>query len=218
MVVKIKQDRMSAIVEIDRTLDEPVLIQSLLHALTEAGVMHGVDDAACNEMVAAINVQPPGGRLSGIVARGSLPVAGEDGSVKMAVEYTRNLIGLPGQFGAIDFHERGSFTPIDKDQLIATIKLPTEGVTGKDVSGNELSTIPGTRASLTAGQGTKLEAGGTELRAARHGDLRCTGDVVEVLDIIKVSGNVDYNIGSIECDGPVRVEGDVLSGFHIRSH
>src|SRR6185295_3888699 len=76
---------------------------------------------------------------------------------------------------------------------------------------------PGERARLTPGQGTRLEAGGTELRAIRHGDLRCLGDVIEVLDIIKVSGNLDYAVGSIECDGPVRVEGDVLPGFHIHA-
>ncbi|HLQ79148.1 MAG TPA: FapA family protein [Terriglobia bacterium] len=217
IVVRINQDKMSAIVEIDRTVEEPVLLQSLVHALSEAGINHGVDDAACNEIIAAINAQPPGARLSGTVAHGTLPVPGEDGSVTMAVEYNRNLIGLPGQFGAIDFHERGSFTPIEKSQLIATIKLPTNGLPGKDVRGNELTTTPGVRASLTAGQGTKLETGGTELRAARHGDLRCTGDVIEVMDVIKVSGNLDYNVGSIECEGPVRVEGDVLPGFHIRA-
>src|SRR6185295_8675210 len=76
---------------------------------------------------------------------------------------------------------------------------------------------PGERARLTPGQGTRLEAGGTELRAIRHGDLRCLGDVIEVLDIIKIAGNLDYSVGSIECDGPVRVEGDVLPGFHIRA-
>ena len=135
----------------------------------------------------------------------------------MAVEYTRNLIGLPDHSGSIDFHERGSFTPIAKGQLIANIKLPTAGFPGKDVHGIEIKTAQGVRAQLTAGQGTKLEAGGTELRAARHGDLRCVGAVIEVMDIIKVSGNLDYGVGSIECDGPVRIEGDVLPGFHVRA-
>jgi len=38
-----------------------------------------------------------------------------------------------------------------------------------------------------------------------------------VMDMIRVPGNVDFAFGSIECEGPVRVEGDVLPGFHIRA-
>jgi uncharacterized protein (DUF342 family) len=47
--------------------------------------------------------------------------------------------------------------------------------------------------------------------------LRCVDERVEVIDLIKVSGNLDYNTGSIECEGSVRVEGDVLPDFHIRA-
>src|SRR5271169_4434260 len=32
-----------------------------------------------------------------------------------------------------------------------------------------------------------------------------------------VTGNLDYTVGNIDCEGPVRVEGDVLPGFHIRA-
>lgn len=217
IVVKIDHDGMGAIVDIDRNGDEPIHVESVLHALAEAGVTFGIDPSACDEIVAKINQQPSGSRISHTIARGTRPVQGENGAVEMAVEYTRNLVGLPGEFGTIDFHERGSYTPIAIGQLIANVKLPTTGSPGKDVRGTEISTTPGERARLTAGQGTKLEAGGTELRAARHGDLRCFGDVIEVMDIIKISGNLDYAAGSIECDGPVRIEGDVLPGFHIRA-
>lgn len=217
IVVKLGSNSMEAIVEINRQSTEPVQVESILRALSEAGITTGVDTAACNAIAEAINTQPPGNTLSTTAARGSLPVAGENGAVHMVVEYTHNLVGVPGESGAIDFHERGSFTSITKGQLIANIQLPTAGIPGKDVLGNEIKTTPGVRARLTAGQGTKLEAGGTELRATRHGDLKCVGDIIEVMDIIKVTGNLDYAVGSIECDGPVRIEGDVLPGFHVRA-
>jgi len=217
IVVKIGPDGMGATVDIDRNGDEAVLVESVLHALAEAGVTCGVDAVACNEIVSAINQQPSVRTISRTVARGTPPIQGEAGNLELVVEYKRNTVGLPGEFGSIDFHERGSYTPIAMGQLIANIKLPTAGSPGKDVRGNEIPTTPGERARFTAGHGTKLEAGGTELRATRHGDLRCSGDVIEVMDIIKVAGNLDYSAGSIECDGPVRIEGDVLPGFHIRA-
>ena len=36
-------------------------------------------------------------------------------------------------------------------------------------------------------------------------------------DLIRVSGNLDYEMGSIECEGAVYVEGDVLPGFRIHA-
>ncbi len=37
------------------------------------------------------------------------------------------------------------------------------------------------------------------------------------MDLIRVAGNLDYEMGSIECEGAVHVEGDVLPGFHIHA-
>src|SRR6185295_2687411 len=152
IVVQFDYDGMGAVVDIDRHGEEQVHVESVLHALAEAGVAFGVDQTACDEIVATINEQPPGSRLSRTVARGSIPIAGENGAVTMAVENTRNLIGVSGDFGAIDFHERGSFTPIEKGQLIANIRIPTAGIPGKDVRGNEIKATPGERARLTPGQ------------------------------------------------------------------
>ncbi len=217
IVVRVSFDKMEAIVEVERQTDEPLDVDAIRRALAEAGVTYGVDDKACSDLVESVNQAPPGSRAATTIARGTPPIHGENGRIEMAVEYARNPIGQLRDSGSMDFHERGSFTPITKGQLIAQVILPTAGTPGSDVRGGALRPNAGQRARLTAGQGTRLEAGGTELRAARAGDLRCSGDLIEVMDIIRVPGNLDYAAGSIECEGPVRVEGDVLPGFHIRA-
>ena len=151
------------------------------------------------------------------MARGTPALDGDDGSIEMAVESGRQDIGIESESGTIDFHERGAFTPIEKEQLIARGVRPTPGTPGKDVRGEEVKAEPGKRASLTAGSGTALTAGGTELRATRAGALRFSGDRIEVSDLIRVSGNVDFEMGSVECEGSVTVEGDVMPGFRIRA-
>lgn len=217
IVVRVSNGQMEAIVEVERQTDEPLDIDAVKRALTEARVVYGLDEQACTNLVQAINKAPHGTKLTNTLARGTEPVYGQDGRVEMAVEYVRNPVGTLKDSGAIDFHDRGSFTPIAMGQLIANIVLPTSGVPGADVHGALIKPDPGARARLTAGQGTKVEAGGTELRATREGDLRCAGELIEVMDMIRVPGNLDYAVGNIECEGPVRVEGDVLPGFHIRA-
>ena len=217
IVVRVTPDQMEAIVEVERPSDEPLDVDAVKRALADARVTYGVDEAACNQFIATVNQASPGTKLECVAARGTPAVNGQDGSVTLAVEYVRNPVGTLKDSGAIDYHNRGSFTPIVQGQLIAHVALPTPGAAGSTVHGTLIKANPGSRAKMTAGQGTKLEANGTELRAAREGDLRCAGDLIEVMDMIRVPGNLDYSVGSIECEGPVRVEGDVLPGFHVHA-
>jgi uncharacterized protein (DUF342 family) len=55
------------------------------------------------------------------------------------------------------------------------------------------------------------------LRATGGGDLRCADNRIEVRDLIRVPGNLDFGMGSIECVGSVSVEGDIPPEFHIRA-
>jgi uncharacterized protein (DUF342 family) len=205
IVVNISSDSMEAVVEVDEAADDT----AILRALTVAGVVHGIDAHACKHAVATTGTH--------VVARGDPPIRGLDGRIEMAVEFHRSNVGVARGSGSIDFHERGSFTSIEKDQLIARILPPTPGIPGKNVRGIGIAATPGTRARLSAGKNTKIEADGEELRATIAGDLRMNGDTIEVLDMIRVAGNVDFAVGSIDCEGPVRVEGDLLPGFHIRA-
>jgi uncharacterized protein (DUF342 family) len=217
IVIKVSDDRMDAVAEVDRLTEEPIGLEALKQALTDARVAYGIDEAACNELVTAVNDGSVGLKHARRLAHGTPPVSGENGSFELAVDYSRNPVGTITDAGTVDFHDHGPFTPITQGQLIAHIALPTPGTPGKDVLGSEIKTVPGVKAAITSGAGTKFEAGGSELRATRNGDLRCSGDLIEVLDIIRVPGNIDYAVGNIDCEGPVRVEGDVLAGFHIRA-
>ncbi len=208
---------MEAVVEVQRQEEESLSVELIKQLLDEAGVSHGIDDALCAEFVDSVSKAPPGGRLRQAVARGTPAVNGDDGSIEMAVESDREDVGVARESGSIDYHERGSFTPIEKEQLIARVVPPTEGTPGKNVRGEELHAEPGKKASLNSGSGPALTAGGTELRAIRAGDLRFVGDRIEVSELIRVLGNLDFQMGSVECEGSVTVEGDVLPGFHIRA-
>lgn len=208
---------MEAVVEVKLDENEEFDVPAIKRELKAAGVNYGINDGACEELVKLTEGQPSGSAVRLAVASGTPAIDGEDGSVRMIVESNRESIGVEGEAGNIDFHERGSFTPVEKGELIAEITLHTSGTAGKNVSGGAIPATAGQRASLTAGEGASLVAEGTELRATRGGDLRRKQDRIEVTDLIRVAGNLDFGMGSIECEGSVRVEGDVLPEFHIRA-
>jgi uncharacterized protein len=213
----ISPDNMEAIMEVERNSEHPLDVETIKRLLQEAGVRYGIDEEACVYLAEAVKNIPVGERITHPVAHGTPPIDGENGRLEMVVEYHRNQVGLELDFGKIDFHQRGAFTGVEKGQLIANIVLPTPGTPGKNVCGEELKPQPGKPADFRAGQGTKIEPNRTELRATRAGDLRCAGELIEVMDMIRIAGNVDFAVGNIECEGPVRIQGDVLPGFHIHA-
>jgi uncharacterized protein (DUF342 family) len=217
IVVKISQDNMEAVVEVERHDDSLIDADAIRRALDASGVKAGIDEEACGELAEMINRIPIRTSISHVVARGVSPVDGEDGRMELAVKYKLAPVGVADEHGSIDFHLRYPFTPIAAGQLIARIIPPTSGTAGMNVLGATIVAEPGKRATVSRGQGTRFEAAGLELRATRAGDLRCDGELIEVLDVIRVPGNLDYGAGSIDCAGGVRVEGDVLPGFHIHA-
>ena len=183
--IRISHDKMEAVAEVKTSEDEVVDVPAIKEALETAGVSCGISDESCEELVKLINEGPSGRPVRLEVARGALPVDGEAGSVRMIVESDRDAIGVEGDSGTIDFHNRGSFTFVEKGQLIAEITLHTSGTAGKNVCGGAIPARAGERVTLTAGEGANLVAGGTELRATRGGDLRRRDDRIEVSELIR---------------------------------
>jgi uncharacterized protein (DUF342 family) len=127
--IKISGDNMEATSKLERR-DVPFDIEEIDAALKATNVLCGVDDGACRELIAAINLKNAGCQMLGTVAHGVSPIAGEDGTAEMIVKYARDTVGLEDELGNIDFRDRGSFTPIEKDQLIANFVGPTPGTAG----------------------------------------------------------------------------------------
>jgi len=216
--VTIAADGMEATAEITRDSDEETIdLQALERATGEAGVSHGIDRAAGEELLGSANTSPVGKRVRGCVAHGSPPIDGSDGQLQVVVESSQQEVGTETNGGTIDFRDRGAHTPIEQDQLLALLVPPTTGTAGRDVRGKQIPARPGRKATFPPGQHTKLAAGGSELRAARPGDLNISTNRISVEDVIRVPGDLDFRVGSIECEGSVQVEKDVLPGFTIRA-
>ena len=214
-VVIISEDRMEATMLLYRPVRgaDDLTQERLTKLMDDAGVLHGV----MMESVKALLDLVHGGatQASGIVARGTPELPGEDARIEYALEPgPRPGSSLPG--GGIDFRERLVFQQVDEGALIAT-KIPaTQGSEGLDVYGEPRKPTPGMDARLEAEGDARHDKETREVRATKDGVLTLVGDNrIRVSAKTTINGDVDYVTGNVKSKGCVEVRGSVLNGFEV---
>lgn len=161
------------------------------------------------------------------VARGTLPQAGEDGSV-VELFQRRSRMRLEVQNGSeVDFSEAGHLPPVRQGTVICRIIPPKPGTDGRDVTG---ATIPAplvARAHVVCGENVTTGENGQALVAAADGILYIENDrfciqkqriidgdldqpqqSLRVLSSLYINGNVDGGV-YVEADGDIVINGKV---------
>lgn len=122
---------------------------------------------------------------------------------------------LPG--GAVNYKTRSSFVLVDKNDLLLRRKPPTQGVNGKNIRGEAVYAIPGEDKVVEVGEGVEKNDNNTEFRAKYNGHLVMAGNMVSVLPVLEIKGDVDLRVGNVTFDGTVHVSGNVLPGFNVNA-
>lgn len=186
----------------------------IINFLRSSGIIHGIKEDVINRLV---NEQEWDSKI--LVAAGEEPINGEDGEVEYFFQTDIDLSPKIQDDGSVDFHELSLIQNVRSGQKLAKVILPTEGKTGLSVLGEPISPVPGKSARLIAGQNTEfIDKAETELVAKVDGHVRLhDGCRVIVETIFKTEGNVDFGIGNIDVTGDVKVNGDILAGFEVKT-
>jgi uncharacterized protein (DUF342 family) len=191
--------------------ESAVTVEEVRAALHKAGVVYGVQD---DLIPRGITDEAYGTSVK--VAAGDPPRKGTDATIEYF--FDRELNGTPceDQDGRIDYRNLNLIQSVEKGALLARKTAPTAGVNGRGVDGTELPAPRGRNFQLTAGANTALSADGCELRATASGAIVARRGVIEVTDVVTIDGDVDFNVGNIDCTGSVRIAGNVNAGFTVR--
>lgn len=179
-------------------------------ALAEAGVTHGIDDAAIEAL--ALDVQG-----THVVAHGIEPVDGEDGDVEFVVEATHEIKPAPREDGGVDLYAAATIPKVSAGELLARVKLPTQGTSGWTVRGEELLARNGRPAKLPPTKNVDLTEDGTELVATIDGLLELSYARIAIRPDLTINGDVDFESGSVDFHGDVLVNGSVRPGFRVKA-
>lgn len=119
--------------------------------------------------------------------------------------------------GSVDFHELNLFTKVNKGDKLAYLVPSENGKDGKDVHGNNIPTNKPKPKILKYGRNIQISEDKNEITSLVDGDVMLTDSTVFVSDTYVVPADVDASTGDIEYEGNVQVNGNVRTGFTIKS-
>ncbi|MEE4240848.1 MAG: FapA family protein [Desulfopila sp.] len=205
--------KMTLYPSIDETpLPETSEIEAMLKS---SGVSFGIRKKNIEEAVIAVLRENKPVRDQ-TVARGRLPVNGENGRLRLAIA-TESQPGKELKDGKMDFRERNLFIGVDKEQLLATLLPATTGLPGVNIFGQEIPQVPGKELIFKPGPDVLYDDSTGEIRAAFAGVLSVVNDTdVKITAKHVINGDIDYNTGNIDSRDAVHISGSVKPGFTVR--
>lgn len=181
-------------------------------AIERAGISHGINDAVIDVII-------------------------QQGITGKAVVFAKGRQAVRGSSARLIWHENSRSEPISLDitgrldetnqtldvfQLVARdqhilTKVPAQdGEVGINVLGEAVSYY-GIDVSLPSGVNTYASKDGLSLLAGQDGVATIVNGKISVMDIHHVKGSVGPSTGSIQYDGSVFIDGDILSGFKVEA-
>lgn len=154
-----------------------------------------------------------------VIAVGERPVDGEDGYVEFFFD-TKGDRPKPKitEDGDVDFKELNTFQNCKNGEPLAKKHPAQMGRAGRDVYGNEMPARNGKDVPLPVGVNTKPDQANPNLvRASADGQPKLMGAKINVIPIIEIPHDVDFSTGNINFTGSVKIRGNVMSGFSVKS-
>ena len=211
--VRIAKDDMAAEISIVAARGGRVAtVGDIIQALTEAGVLFGIDDTA---MLHACDQ----GACSAVpIARGTMPQDGEDARFEELIPHTADRAPKVDENGLIDYREHGAIEVVSAGMPLMRRHPATFGNPGRTVRGRTLPAKPGRDESFASQlAGAQCDVSDPNLLVATltgqpvrtHGGVMVE-PVLQVAEVNMASGNIHF-------EGSVQVKGDVVAGMTVQA-
>lgn len=212
IVVHVSPNQMEAQLTVNKAHggDGPT-IDRIKEALAAAGVVHGIDETVIFK--ACDNGELP----KTPVAKGTPPENGENTRFEALVEEgAKKAKPKEREDGTVDYFDLGLVTTIQPGEPVMRRHLPTPGVPGTSVTGQDVPPSPGK--DIPWGKiddSVEFSPDDPNLLLCKvAGQPKLYSNYVKVEPVVKLA-KVDLSTGSIHFDGTVIVSGNVESGMEI---
>ncbi|MCL1917899.1 MAG: FapA family protein [Peptococcaceae bacterium] len=212
--ITVSQDKQKAFLTLTAPKNggNPISVPIITHALTEAGVVHGIREETINALVRT----PHYGRED-LVATATPPENGQDATLSYLFSLTKEAKPKVHSDGSVDFKQLDIVQNINADEPLCSKTPATPGTPGTDILGGVIDPQPGKDKPLPSGKNTYVSENGLDLLAKVSGQVDLVQNRVTVLNVFEIAENVDYSTGNIDFVGNVTVGGDVCAGFLVRA-
>lgn len=190
---------------------EGLTLEAFLKDLRNKGIVYGVlKETVPHELsLGYYHVFP--------VARGTLPQAGENGSV-VEMFPRRSRTRLEVRNGSeVDFSDEGRFQLVRKGTVICQIIPQKPGTDGKDVTGAAILCPQAVAASVSPGKNVATSKDGQALIAAVDGFLYTENDQFCIHKQEIIDGNLGQSQGELQFPGNLYIGGNVDDGVCVEA-
>lgn len=208
--VTISKDAMTALLVLHPPNDGELELElnEVMADLSKAGVTFGIKEDAILSALSGKGYNTPF-----IVAQGIPPQKGESTRFDYKFDPTNNHSPKVDAHGHIDYKDIHFIQNAEAEQVLAIRTLPDAGMPGTTVTGKEVGAPAGRDLPFRNGSNTKISEDGLSLMAAVSGAIVFKHGEISIKDTMLISGDVDHNIGNLDCRGSLKVTGHVKAGF-----
>lgn len=216
--VEISQDRMLGVISFQAPKGggKAITLEGLRKSVKGAGVVSGINQELLKNLM-----DNRKHNHKYLVARGKPPVHGQDGTLEFFfntdIDEITSLKPKENKDGSVDFKNLDLIQTVEKDQILAKITRPIEGVPGETVQGRIIKPNKGKVKRLPKGKNIYTSEDGLTLHSSIKGQLIYDLNRVTISETYEVDGDAGVATGDIDFAGNVLIRGNVEPGFTIKA-
>ncbi len=215
----ISDDAMTA--ELALCTSQEIVVEEIKSFLSMNKVTFGIDEAVVNIIALKTKVQQGKNDIlvipKTVVASGNPFIPGKDGYIEWIIDPEIKVSFEEDVKGNVNFKETNTIKSVKKGETIAIIHKERKGMLGINVFGKEVKPQTPHKVVLKAGKGVLVSDDKVVFMAEIDGMISYTKNLLSVMPLYEVNGNVDYSTGNISFDGTVSVKNDILAGFSVKA-
>lgn len=211
--VTISGDAMSATLIIlpPQESESEIQAEEINAAIEKAGIQFGLKEDVIAQAAAMVEYNQPV-----LIAEGVKSKKGESSTFEYQFDTSNKHQPSEDEDGRIDYRNINFIQNIEKDSVLATRTAATPGIPGRTVRNKELKAPSGRDIPFNKGVNTEVSEDGLTLTASTSGAIMYQHGKISVNDLTVISGDVDHQVGNIDCLGSVRVTGNVKAGYELK--
>lgn len=187
--------------------------EQVIKALVAAGVVHNIIDPAVEEALQEKNWND-----KILAAKGTAPKQGEDGRLIVKFPLPKERIGPKvDNKGNVNYYDLGLIHNVKAGDLLVERILPTDGIPGMDVAGNEIAAKKGRDYRLPRGKNTVADEQELKLYAACDGHVNIVDGKVVVEPVLTIAQDIDFATGNVDFIGDIVIIGNITAGFKVKA-